>query len=78
MGSSAKLKIVLRTSKSKISSKKETGGKVEDQIGLAFRYCFGRSPGADELEKGVSFVEQHGLPQFCRVLFNTNEFLFLP
>ena len=58
--------------------KQEAGEKLDDQIVLAFRFCFGRIPSAEELLKGVGFVEQHGLPQFCRVLFNTNEFLFLP
>lgn len=56
----------------------EAGEKVNGQIVLAFQYCFGRVPTAEEVSKGLDFVNQHGLSQFCRVLFNTNEFLFLP
>ena len=54
------------------------GREHDEQIRLAFRYCFGRFPRADELRNGSELVRQHGLPQFCRVLFNTNEFLFMP
>ena len=56
----------------------EAGEKVDGRIALAFQYCFGRLPTAEEVSRGADFVKQHGLPQFCRVLFNTNEFLFLP
>jgi len=56
----------------------EGGEKTGDQIKLAFQFCFGRLPAEDELEEGRVFVNEQGLSQFCRVLFNTNEFLFLP
>jgi hypothetical protein len=37
----------------------------------------GREPERAELELGREFVAAEGLPQFCLVLFNTNEFLHL-
>ena len=54
------------------------GEELDEQIRLAFRYCFGRLLRADELKNGRELVRHHGLAQFCRVLFNTNEFLFMP
>ena len=56
----------------------EAGELVDDQIKLAFQFCFGRLPDDAELKAGRALVQEHGLPQFCRVLFNSNEFLFLP
>ena len=38
----------------------------------------GRPPSAEEKEALVPFIRQHGLAQLCRVLFNSNEFVFLP
>jgi len=66
---------------SKLFSKRlisETGEQVDDQIQLAFQYTFGRLPAEEELNAGRKLINEHGLPQFCRVLFNSNEFLFLP
>jgi hypothetical protein len=48
------------------------------QVAFAFRLVFGRDPNNRELPAAVAIIEQHGLETLCRVLFNTNEFLFLP
>ncbi len=44
----------------------------------AFRLTLGRDPNETELPAAVAMIEQQGLNTLCRVLFNTNEFLFLP
>jgi hypothetical protein len=36
-----------------------------------------RKPTTEELNDFVGFVERHGLQTFCRVLLNSNEFLFI-
>jgi hypothetical protein len=36
-----------------------------------------REPAAYELQDCAFYAEKHGLPAFCRVLFNSNEFLFV-
>ena len=36
-----------------------------------------RSPTSEELSWFVDYVKQHGLAAFCRVLLNSNEFLFV-
>jgi hypothetical protein len=33
-------------------------------------------PDEAELRRTVPFVKEHGLPALCRVVFNSNEFLF--
>lgn len=52
-------------------------GDAERQASWAFETALGRPPKPEELEPICRFVEQRGLEQFCLVLFNTNEFLFV-
>lgn len=47
-------------------------------VDKAFRLAYGRTPSEAELQAAVPVVESYGLPTLCRVLFNTNEFLFIP
>jgi hypothetical protein len=49
----------------------------EKQIDLTYRLCFGRRPKSDERAELVAFVRKHGLAGACRLLWNTNEFLFI-
>ena len=51
--------------------------KRAEQIALACRLVWGRSPTAVEAKAFAAHAEKHGLPNLCRVLFNSNEFLFL-
>ena len=46
------------------------------QIDFACRLAWGRTPSADEAKLFAAYADKHGLPNLCRVLFNTNEFLF--
>jgi hypothetical protein len=48
------------------------------QVRSAFLIALGREPDADESRSSREITQQHGLAALCRVLFNTNEFLFLP
>ncbi len=49
----------------------------ETQVSMAYQLLFQREPRPQELALATSFVNQHGLPALARVLFNTNEFLFI-
>jgi mono/diheme cytochrome c family protein len=51
---------------------------TESQIRRAFQLCYGRDPESDELKDSAEFISEHGLASFCRVILNSNEFLFLP
>jgi hypothetical protein len=57
--------------------RKDAGDDTAKQIDLAFRLAYGRAADADEVAKAKPFAARHGLPAFCRVLFNTNEFLYV-
>jgi hypothetical protein len=47
------------------------------QVGRAYELAFARKPAGDELAFGRDFVARHGLLQFCLVLFNASEFLYI-
>ena len=52
-------------------------GDVRGQAKTAYRLAFGREPSGREAELAEQFVAKRGLFQFCRALFNTNEFLYV-
>ncbi|QDS89375.1 Planctomycete cytochrome C [Rosistilla ulvae] len=56
----------------------DVGGDVRDQIRHLYRLTLGRDPERDELDSAEALVGQHGLPTLCRVIYNANEFLFMP
>ncbi|MBL8292264.1 MAG: DUF1553 domain-containing protein, partial [Bryobacterales bacterium] len=43
-----------------------------------YHAVFNRTPSARERALGEAFIQQHGLALFCRTIFNTNEFLYVP
>ena len=51
-----------------------TGSSVSTR---AFELVTGRQPTHSEREQLDSYLQQYGLPNLCRVLFNTSEFVFL-
>ena len=46
------------------------------QIEFGCRLVWGRAPTAEEAKLFAGYADRHGLANLCRVLFNTNEFLF--
>lgn len=56
----------------------EAADDVVKQIRLAFQLALSRDPNSDEFTDAELVVREHGLATLCRVLFNSNEFLFLP
>ena len=44
----------------------------------AFQLTLGRDPNPTELEGAAALVDSEGLTMLCRVLFNSNEYLFIP
>ena len=57
---------------------KEIGDDTGQQITHAFQFAFGRSPNSVEAKAAIATAEAHGLATLCRVLLNSNEFLFIP
>lgn len=56
---------------------RERPADIEQQVERAFELAFGRPPSGDELRESVGFVSERGLATFCRVLFNSNGFLYV-
>jgi hypothetical protein len=50
---------------------------VEAQIILAYRLALGRKPRPRELNLACEFLAQSPLHEFCRALFNLNDFVYL-
>ena len=57
---------------------KETGDDTGQQVTHAFQFAFGRSPNSVEAKAAIATAEAYGLATLCRVLLNSNEFLFIP
>ncbi|MGI9457495.1 MAG: DUF1549 and DUF1553 domain-containing protein, partial [Aeoliella sp.] len=49
----------------------------DQQIGHAIRLAYGREATPDEIELLTAVARQHGLPNACRLIFNSNEFVFV-
>lgn len=50
---------------------------AQAQANRAVQLAWQRSPSEDELNRFTGYINQHGLAAFCRVLLNSNEFLFV-
>ena len=47
------------------------------QIGQAYLLALGRKPRAEERRTLVNYAEKHGLENVCRLILNSNEFMFV-
>ena len=54
----------------------EAGEDPSKQANVAYRLALLREPTKSQRRQAVSFIENHGLFSLCRVLLNTNEFLY--
>jgi len=52
-------------------------GSLEEQIARACELVFARQPTDTEQSKLTAHARKHGLASACRVLFNSNEFMFI-
>lgn len=48
-----------------------------DQVVAAYRLALGRQPSIKERDAWSAYVGQHGLANACRLIFNSNEFIFI-
>jgi hypothetical protein len=53
------------------------GGNLDQQIGLSYQLAFGRSPRPEEVRLLADFVAEYGLANGCRLILNSNEFIFV-
>ena len=57
---------------------REAGDDVADQVRRVWHLALHREPSSEESAEAAALVTRHGLPTLCRVVYNSNEFLFLP
>ncbi len=50
---------------------------IPAQVKAAYRHALGRPPDRDETEAVAAFANRHGMANACRLIVNTNEFLFV-
>jgi hypothetical protein len=55
-----------------------TAGTLDNQAELAYTLALGRQPTEREKTAFEGYAERHGMANACRLLFNCNEFLFVP
>ena len=55
----------------------DVGPCPTQQVARAYQLALARSPDPEESKLSVSLVQRHGLAALCRVLFNSNEFLYI-
>ena len=51
--------------------------QLPEQVRLLFQAALLRDPTPDESGRWQSYAERHGLANACRMMFNTNEFMFV-
>jgi hypothetical protein len=56
----------------------DAGDDLRQQMRRAYRLALGRDLSPEEIADAEPIVKEFGLAALCRVLFNSNEFLFLP
>ncbi len=61
-----------------LAKRLESEGKDRGAIVVeSYQLCFGRRPSDREAGLAIEMIEQIGLIQYCRVLLNSNEFVFI-
>ncbi len=68
---------VLRMSQHLAERARHIDDTLPGQVSEAIQLVLGRKPSAEELTAYTAYARQHGLPNLGRVLFNTNEFVFV-
>jgi mono/diheme cytochrome c family protein len=57
---------------------REAGDSPRARVARAYLLLYGRAPNDRETAMGLRFLEKQPLAMYCRVLLNTNEFMYVP
>ena len=60
-----------------LSARVAPAGDLKKQIEQVYQLTLNRPPTKAELKKLLPFAEKNGMPSLCRLIFNTNEFVFV-
>ena len=56
---------------------KERPGDAAGQMALVYELCLGRGPTEKEAAALAAYAAKHGVANACRVVLNSNEFIFV-
>jgi hypothetical protein len=56
---------------------REVGKDVAKQTAWMYQLAYGRAADANEIQLAARFAKEHSLPALCRVILNSNEFVFI-
>ncbi len=56
---------------------RQASPKIDEQVRLAVLLAFGRPPSTEEQDVLTRYAARHGLANLCRLIVNSNEFLFV-
>ena len=68
---------ILTASKATAARLEKEAGTAEKRIDLAYQLVLGRHPTAKEQTLSQSFLAQSPLTEYCRALFNLNDFIYV-
>jgi hypothetical protein len=54
-----------------------SGPDLQGRINTACEWAWGRPPGKEDAQELSDYAQRHGLANLCRLLFNSNEFIFV-
>lgn len=69
--------LVISQSRRFAQALREHSSEVDEQIRLAYLKALGRSPRPDETALLGGYAREYGLENLCRLIFNSNEFMFI-
>jgi hypothetical protein len=55
-----------------------TNRTILSQIALVYQLALGRPPTPRESAALAQYAEKYGMPNVCRLILNSNEFIFVP
>lgn len=70
-------RFVLHQAQKMAERARKVEAKLPDQIKRVVLWTWLRAPTADELKKMTNLADKHGLETVCRLVLNSNEFLFI-
>jgi Protein of unknown function (DUF1553)/Protein of unknown function (DUF1549)/Planctomycete cytochrome C len=71
-------RFIVRQSEHTAARLQKLSAEPGEQIRQLFQLALLRDPTAAERDRWLAYANKHGLANTCRIMFNTNEFLFIP
>jgi hypothetical protein len=70
-------RVIVRAAEHLAERASKLHGELPTQVHGAFRLALGRPPRRDEFEAIHAYAAEHGLANACRLILNSNEFVFV-